>query len=105
MGSVSAGEIDVVPAEVTVYGQRVYSIAEQLQLALTSIDRDIQALKGTWRGSAADSYAAGWQEVRQGASEVWNALYELAAKLGVTADVLVQSDRARASAMSVLDLP
>jgi hypothetical protein len=32
------------------------------------------------------SYQAGWSELYSGATKTWDALFELAAKLGVTAD-------------------
>nr|WP_232541367.1 WXG100 family type VII secretion target [Nocardia bovistercoris] len=60
---------------------------------------------GTWKGAAADSYRTGWDEMHDGALKAWDALTDLAAKLGVTAAELQNQDDSTATGISTLDLP
>lgn len=104
-GNNGAGDLEVIPSDVTAYARRVYAIADQLRSALTQIDQAAAGLQSSWRGSAADSYGAGWVDVHEGATEVWDALFELAAKLGVTAETFTTTDTVNASKLHPLDLP
>ncbi|WP_338770603.1 WXG100 family type VII secretion target [Nocardia vulneris] len=96
--------MQAVPDEVKAIGKFAYDIAEQLKSGSTALDREVQALFSTWKGSAADGYRAGWDEMQDGAMQAWDALTELAAKLGVSAATLRERDETNASAISSLRL-
>ena len=96
--------LNVVPDEVKAIGKFAYNVAEQLKSGSTSLDREVQALFGTWRGSAADAYRTGWDEMQDGALKVWDSLTDLAEKLGVTAATYQDLDSTNASSYNSLQL-
>ncbi|WP_249645620.1 WXG100 family type VII secretion target [Nocardia sputi] len=61
--------LHVVPEEVKAVGRFAYDVAEQLRSGSMSLDREVQALFGTWKGSAADGYRAGWDDVQDRRAE------------------------------------
>ncbi|MDO3650541.1 WXG100 family type VII secretion target [Nocardia mangyaensis] len=95
----------VIPDDVQGFGRAAYRIAEELRSASASLDTEIQGLMSTWKGAAADSYVAGWDEMHRGALDVWDTLFALAEQLGITAQSFRELDHARAAAVSSLDLP
>ncbi|MCP2289128.1 WXG100 family type VII secretion target [Nocardia amikacinitolerans] len=95
----------VVTDDVKALGRYAYKLAEELRSGALSLDREVTALLSTWKGSAADSYDTAWDEMHQGALTVWEELFELAAKLGITADTYRERDTSNASAIGSLDLP
>ncbi|QOW31094.1 WXG100 family type VII secretion target [Nocardia seriolae] len=70
-----------------------------------TVDKEVQGLKSTWSGAAATSYETGWNEMHHGATEVWDALFDLAAKLGITAETYRSIDTEFGAAVSSLELP
>ncbi|MFE3797542.1 WXG100 family type VII secretion target [Nocardia tengchongensis] len=50
------------------------------------MDNDMRGLVAIWSGAAATGYNTGWAETHRGADEVWSALFDLAARLGVPAE-------------------
>ncbi|MFI9633659.1 WXG100 family type VII secretion target [Nocardia sp. NPDC051929] len=61
------------------------------------MDRAVQALFGTWKGSAADTYREGWDDMQDGAIKAWDALTDLASKLGVSVSTLQNPDSSNAA--------
>ncbi|WP_062987692.1 WXG100 family type VII secretion target [Nocardia anaemiae] len=102
--SASSAALEVIPEEVKEVGRFAYRVATELRSGSSSLDVEVQSVLSTWRGIAADAYGSGWEELRRGASEVWEALFELAEKLGITAETYQTADSARASTFSSLDL-
>lgn len=101
----SAQELRVVPDEVRQVGRFVYGIAQNLRSALDSAGSEVDAVvSGSWRGSAADEFAVGWSETRDGGAQIFEALTAMAEKLGVTAENYRMVDESRASTTSSLDL-
>ncbi|WP_225730508.1 MULTISPECIES: WXG100 family type VII secretion target [unclassified Nocardia] len=105
-------EFAIVPESARSAADFIVTTAQSLADALRSTDIEVQALMSSWRGTAADAYAAGWREVHRGADEIFTALRERAEAIGVSAAALaavdVQRARAQASATataSSLDLP
>lgn len=98
------GELSVVPEEVRNIGRIAYRIATELRSGGSTLDLDVTTLLGSWTGTAADSYRAAWAEMRDSSEVVWNELFELAEKLGVTADNYVQTDDSTAAVVSSLNL-
>ncbi|MFF2556981.1 WXG100 family type VII secretion target [Nocardia sp. NPDC058058] len=104
----SGGEsarLSVVPDDVRAFGRVAFRMAEELRDGSTTLDREVGELMNTWKGAAATSYGAGWDEMHLGAVEVWDALFELAAKLGVTAEAYRDADAEYGSAVNSLELP
>lgn len=86
-------------------GRLAYDVACQCRDGYASLDADVQDMLGRWVGNNAKVFATGWGEFHEGAVQVWDALFELAASLGVTADTVRDTDQAFASGLSSLDLP
>ncbi|MFG1794444.1 WXG100 family type VII secretion target [Nocardia sp. NPDC049149] len=99
------GDLAVDPEEVTALGRLAYQIAEECKSGYASLVTDTKVTIEGWAGNNAGAFTAAWDEFHEGADQVWDALFELAEKLGVTADTLRASDQSRASGISSLDLP
>ncbi|MEU4314949.1 WXG100 family type VII secretion target [Nocardia sp. NPDC024068] len=82
--STSATSVTIQPEEVLAVGRMAYVIATDLKAGTISLGADVEGLQDTWRGSAAAAYLLGWEEMRAGVLEVWEALFEIAEKLGST---------------------
>ncbi len=98
-------QASVVPDDVKDVGRFAYKIADELRSGAISLDRDVTTLLATWTGSAANAYDAGWKEMHSGALRVWEELFELAEKLGVTADNFREQDLESSNTFRTLDLP
>ncbi|MRH89868.1 WXG100 family type VII secretion target [Nocardia sp. SYP-A9097] len=97
--------MEVLPDGVRAFGRLAFRMAEELRSGSTTLDGEVGELMDTWRGAAAGSYRNGWDEMQRGAVEVWNALFDLAAKLGVTADTYCETDTDFGAAVNSLELP
>lgn len=103
-----AGDVStlaVPPDEVKALGRLAYDVACQCRDGYASLDSDVQDMLGRWVGNNAKVFATGWGEFHEGAVQVWDALFELAASLGVTADTVRDTDQAFANGVNSLDLP
>jgi WXG100 family type VII secretion target len=96
--------LGVVPSDVQEIGRLAYRMATELRSGSTALGTEVDTLLNTWKGSAADSYRSGWDEMHRGATDVWDALFDLADKLGITADNYRSVDAARAHSISSLNL-
>ncbi|WP_405136005.1 WXG100 family type VII secretion target [Nocardia sp. NBC_01388] len=101
----ASGQLNVVPDEVQAFGRLAYKMAEELRSGSSTLDGEVRDLMNTWKGAAAGSYSEGWEEMHRGAVEVWDALFDLAAKLGVTAENYRDTDTNFATAVNSLELP
>ncbi|WP_459548331.1 WXG100 family type VII secretion target [Nocardia sp. X0981] len=88
----SAPAIQVVPDHVLDAGKFVQLTADQLVNALRDLDNDIDAVLEVWKGNSATAYRAGWDETKQGAIQVLEALATIAELLGVTTRTFVEQD-------------
>ncbi|MFC6011117.1 WXG100 family type VII secretion target [Nocardia lasii] len=99
----------IVPADVSDAGKFVQQTATALVNGIRSADLEIQGLMSTWKGRASAAYLAGWDEARDGAVDVLEALETMAELLGVTAvaasDVDDRNAADTAAVASSLDLP
>ncbi len=96
--------LNVVPDEMCAVGRMAYGIAWQLQSGSASLNSDVHGLLGTWQGSAADAYRAGWDEMHNGATTVWRSLLALAEQLGVNAAAYRKQENTNVAALAVLRL-
>ncbi|WP_378737123.1 WXG100 family type VII secretion target [Nocardia brasiliensis] len=97
--------LSVEPEEVKALGRMAYQIADELKSGYASLVADTKVTIDSWAGNNASVFTAAWDEFHQGADQVWDALFELAEKLGVTAETLRATDQSFASGLSSLDLP
>lgn len=88
----SVPAVQVVPGHVLDAGKFVQLTADQLVNALRDLDNDIDAVLEVWKGNSATAYRAGWDETKQGASQVLEALATIAELLGVTTRTFVEQD-------------
>ncbi|MFR9769083.1 WXG100 family type VII secretion target [Nocardia sp. SC052] len=96
--------LNVVPDAVAAVGRHARDMAQQLKSGSMALDREVQALFDTWKGSAADAYREGWDDMQDGAMKAWDALTDLASKLGVSVSTLQDQDTANAATISSLQL-
>ncbi|HET6424382.1 WXG100 family type VII secretion target [Nocardia aurea] len=105
----TAQDFAFIPDDVADAGRYVQLVAESLVNGLNSLDTDISALLGSWKGTSADAYSVGWTEAKQGAETVLEALQDMAELLGVTSQAFTHQDQLSASdttaLSSSLDLP
>ncbi|MGW4278509.1 WXG100 family type VII secretion target [Nocardia sp. NPDC004750] len=86
-------------------GRLAFDVATQCRDGYSALETDVRDMLESWTGSNAGAFAAGWEEFHQGAVQVWDALFELAEKLGITADTVRGADQSFAAGVSSLDLP
>ncbi|MDO3651071.1 WXG100 family type VII secretion target [Nocardia mangyaensis] len=95
----------VEPDEVKVLGRLAFQIAKECQAGYASLVTDARVTIDSWAGNNASIFTAGWEEFHVGADQVWDALFELADKLGISAETLLATDQSNAAGISSLDLP
>ncbi|UGT63170.1 WXG100 family type VII secretion target [Nocardia asteroides] len=97
-------EIAVVPDEVLAVGRFAYEVATGLRSSADVLNSEVEALLLSWKGKSAESYSAGWREMRDSARSVWDELFELAGKLGATADTFRAQESGSAGEFTFLDI-
>ncbi|MBF6357178.1 WXG100 family type VII secretion target [Nocardia higoensis] len=102
-GDISSLSIDI--EEVEALGRLAYRIAEECKSGYASLVTDVKSMIDSWSGNNGGMFTAGWEEFHEGADQVWDALFELAEKLGITAETIRTTDQSRAAGISSLDLP
>lgn len=85
-------------------GRLAFQVAKECQAGYASLVIDTRATIETWTGNNAGVFTAGWEEFHLGADQVWDALFELADKLGITAETLLAADESNAAATYTLNL-
>ncbi|MEU4838716.1 WXG100 family type VII secretion target [Nocardia testacea] len=100
----STPSIQVVPDHVLDAGKFVQLTADNLVKALQDLDTDIDAVLEVWKGNSATAYRAGWDETKQGAIQVLEALATIAELLGVTTQTFVEQDDSNSQSYPSLNL-
>ncbi len=105
--STTGSPFAIVPEHVSDAGQYVQRTAQTLVNGVRSADADVQGLMSSWKGTAATAYSTGWEETRDGALQVLEALNTMAELLGVVGVEYTGTDTANATGLrqSSLDLP
>ncbi|MEV4127590.1 WXG100 family type VII secretion target [Nocardia sp. NPDC049707] len=105
--SATGSPFAVVPDHVSDAGQYVQQTAQTLVTGVRSADADVQGLMTSWKGTAATAYVMGWEETRDGALQVLEALNTMAELLGVVGVEYTAADTTNAAGLrqSSLDLP
>ncbi|MCM6776051.1 WXG100 family type VII secretion target [Nocardia sp. CDC159] len=102
----SEANLSVVPEDVQAVGRYVYEIADTMRQALDSAAREVDTLlTSEWTGDAAEEFRTGWDETRDGGTQLMQALTGLAEKLGITAANYRSTDADNAAGFSSLNLP
>ncbi|MFE6925764.1 WXG100 family type VII secretion target [Nocardia sp. NPDC057663] len=96
--------LSVEPEEVKALERLAFQVAKECQAGYASLVTDMRATIETWTGNNAGVFTAGWEEFHLGADQVWDALFELADKLGITAETLLAVDESNAAATYTLNL-
>ncbi|MEV0296071.1 WXG100 family type VII secretion target [Nocardia sp. NPDC050710] len=110
MGDSGAGEValSVVPAELVTAARAIKNLLNNLSGGFRSLDQDVGNLTDNWVGYQGTVFATGWSEVREGLSDLLNALEEITTALDASAEQYLGRDHANAeaveSARSSLDL-
>lgn len=97
--------LSVDPEEVKALGRLAFEIAQECKAGYSSLVIDTKVTIDSWAGNNATAFSAAWEEFHEGADQVWDALFELAEKLGVTAETFHTVDQSRTAGFSSLDLP
>ncbi|MFC9965467.1 WXG100 family type VII secretion target [Nocardia ignorata] len=96
--------VSVIPDEVQEIGRIAYRVATELRSGADSLDTSVVQLLASWTGTAAESYQRAWGDMQTGSRRVWDELFELAEKLGVTAENFQATDTGSAESIFSLDL-
>ncbi len=92
----------VVPEQVRNVGTYIYGLADTLSGALDSAATDVaELLNDSWTGDYADEFSEGWDDVHDGARQIFAALTTMAEKLGVTAETFATVDQNSADALGI----
>lgn len=74
-----------------------------------SLDRDVTQLTNTWKGRQGEQFAAGFAEVREGLSELLDAIRDTTVALDASSEAYLGQENVNAAAIesvaSSLDLP
>lgn len=105
MATEDSSSLSVQPEEVTALGRLAYRIAEECKSGYSALATDARLTIDGWAGNNAGTFTAAWGEFHEGADQVWDALLELAEKLGVTAETFRATDQSFAAGVRSLDLP
>lgn len=97
MSTTDSSALSVEPEVVKAFGRLAYQVASECKAGYASLVTDMRATIDTWSGNNAGVFTAGWEEFHQGADQVWDALFDLADKLGVTAETLQSTDELNAA--------
>ncbi|WP_228822312.1 WXG100 family type VII secretion target [Nocardia farcinica] len=101
--------LTVTPAELVVAGRAVRTLLDELSSGFASLDADVQALTWSWKGIQGQRFAAGYEEVRAGLSELLDAMRDTTVALDDSAEAYLEREGANAAAIeavaSSLDLP
>jgi WXG100 family type VII secretion target len=105
--SAASSPFVIVPDHVSDAGQYVQRTAQTLVNGVRSADADVQGLMSSWKGNAATAYSTGWEETRDGALQVLEALNTMAELLGVVGVEYTATDTTNAARLQQfsLDLP
>ena len=104
MSTTDSSALSVEPEVVKAFGRLAYQVASECKAGYASVVTDMRATIEAWTGDNAGVFTAGWEEFHLGADQVWDALFDLADKLGVTAETLQGADESNAAATYTLNL-
>jgi len=102
------GELSVVPAELTAAAKAIKNLLTNMSTGFRSLDIDVKQLTENWVGYQGTLFTNGWSDVREGLSDLFDALEEITTALDTSAEKYLGqqevSTEAIESARSSLDL-
>ena len=87
-----AGQIRITPDQMRERANQYRNEAETVNGVIGKMDSLLQALQGEWEGSASESYAARYQELKPGFMKAEELIREIAAALDSTARIVEETD-------------
>ncbi|MFC6009723.1 WXG100 family type VII secretion target [Nocardia lasii] len=97
------------PAELVEAATAVRTLLDGLVSGFKSLDSDVTALTDRWKGRQGEQFAAGFADVRDGLSELLDAIRDTTVALDDSAEAYLGQEGANAAAIeavaSSLDLP
>jgi len=77
------GELSVVPAELTAAAKAIKNLLTNMSTGFRSLDIDVKQLTENWVGYQGTLFTNGWSDVREGLSDLFDALEEILVKVYV----------------------
>lgn len=87
-----AGQIRITPDQMRTRANEYRGQADIVGEVIAKMDNLLNALQGEWEGSASESYAARYQELKPGFMKAQDLINEIAAALDSTARIVEQTD-------------
>ncbi len=87
-----ANQIRITPDQMRERANQYRSEADNVNGVIGKMDSLLQALQGEWEGSASESYAARYQELKPGFMKAEELIREIAAALDSTARIVEETD-------------
>lgn len=91
--------IQATPAELAAAATAVRTLLDGLAGGFGSLDADVSTLIGSWKGVQGDSFAAGFADVRQGLSELLDAMRDTTVALDDNSEAYLEQEGANAAAI------
>lgn len=92
-----AGQIRITPDQMRGRASEYRAQAEVVNGVIQKMDSLLQQLQGEWEGSASESYAARYAELKPGFMKAEELIREIAAALDSTAKIVEETDSSIAS--------
>ena len=87
-----ANQIRITPDQMRERANQYRAEAETVNGVIGQMDSLLQALQGEWEGSASESYATRYQELKPGFVKAEELIREIAAALDSTARIVEETD-------------
>ena len=88
-----ANQIRITPDQMRSRANEYRTEAEKVQEVISKMDNLLNALQGEWEGSASESYAARYQELKPGFVKAQQLITEIATSLDSTARIVEETDQ------------
>ena len=88
-----ANQIRITPDQMRERANNYRTEAETVHGVIVKMDSLLQQLQGEWEGSASESYAARYQELKPGFMKAEELIREIAAALDSTAKIVEETDQ------------
>ena len=92
-----ANQIRITPDQMRSRANEYRTEADTVNGVISKMDSLLSALQGEWEGSASESYAARYAELKPGFLKAEELIREIAAALDSTANIVEQTDQDIAS--------
>lgn len=96
-----ANQIRITPDQMRERANEYRREADTVNGVISNMDNLLQALQGEWEGSASESYAVRYQELKPGFMKAEELIREIAAALDSTAKIVEETDSSIASQFRV----